>query len=304
MTTTALSPTATSTWSLWSTTARLVVTDPDVLAAAREVCDAVLAEIDRAANRFDPDSELSGLRHDGKPQRLSPMLADLVAEAMTAASLSEGAVDPTVGGTLADLGYDRDITLIQDGGRLTAKIRRVRGWQTVSLGGEWLTVPPGVRLDLGATAKASAADRCARAVVAATGSGALVSLGGDIATAGTAPDGGWQVDVQDLRIDAPARITLPAGWAVSTSSTRRRTWRQGSLPRHHIVDPITARPAIDTWAAVCVVARTCLAANTASTATIVKGRAGLDWLRATGLPARVLDTDGTVHRLGDWPKAS
>ena len=84
-------------WRRWSTTARLVVTDPGHLAAARRICDDVLAEIDRAANRFDPASEISRLADDGRPQQISPLLADLVAEATTAAALTEGAVDPTVG---------------------------------------------------------------------------------------------------------------------------------------------------------------------------------------------------------------
>ena len=45
-------------------------------------------------------------------------------------------------------------------------------------------MPAGTQLDLGATAKAVAADRCARLVHDALGTGVLVSLGGDIATAG------------------------------------------------------------------------------------------------------------------------
>jgi FAD:protein FMN transferase len=296
--------TATSTWRLWSTDARLVLTDPECLREARVLCDRILAGIGRVADRFNPGSELSRLADDGRPQALSPLLSDLVAEAVTAASLTDGAVDPTVGATLIDLGYDRDIDLIQDSGRLAARVRRVRGWQTLRLDGDTLTLPPGVLLDLGSSAKASAADRCARAVAAATGAGALVSLGGDIATAGPPPEGGWQVDVQDLPTDRHARITLPAGWAVSTSSTRHRTWKQGNLTRHHIVDPFTSRPVEDTWAAVCVVARTCLAANAASTATLVKGRSGLAWLADIGLPGRVLDNDGRVHRLGGWPEDS
>ncbi len=294
--------TASSTWRLWSTTARLVVTDPDSLRIARELCNGILTGIGRVANRFDPTSELSLLADDGRPQALSPLLSDLVAEALIAASITDGAVDPTVGAALVDLGYDSDIDLIQHRDGLSARVRRVRGWQTVRLEADVLSLPAGVLLDLGASAKASAADRCARAVAAATGGGALVSLGGDIATAGPAPDGGWQVDVQDLPGDLPARITLPTGWAVSTSSTRHRTWRQGDQPRHHIIDPVTSLPVADTWAAACVVARTCLAANAASTATVVKGRAGLGWLDGIGLPARVLEHDGTVHRLGGWPE--
>ena len=88
-----------------------------------------------------------------------------------------------------------------------------------------MTVPPGVLLDLGAPAKAVAADQCAKRVHEATGSGVLINLGGDIATAGPAPDGGWQVLVQDPDDDPPSSVALPSGAALATSSTIRRRWR-------------------------------------------------------------------------------
>lgn len=291
--------TAAAEWEVWSTRARLVVTDPSVLDDARGLCEGVLSTVGAVASRFDPTSELSALPDDGRPHGLSPLLADLVAEALGAAAATGGAVDPTVGATLVDLGYDRDIALLTDTHRPTARVRRVRGWQTVRLVDDVLTVPAGVLLDLGATAKASAADRCARAVAARFGGGALVSLGGDIATAGAGPRDGWQVEVRDLPTDAPEQITLPPGAAVCTSSTRRRTWQRCGEPQHHLIDPRTSRPVTGTWAAVTVVARTCLAANTASTAAVVLGP-DADWLPRTGLPARALAADGRTVRFGSW----
>ena len=73
----------------------VVVTGPDRLREARELCDGILAGIGRVADRFDPRSELSGLAGDGRPQVLSPLLSDLLGEALTAASLTGGACDPT-----------------------------------------------------------------------------------------------------------------------------------------------------------------------------------------------------------------
>ena len=67
--------------------------------------------------------------------------------------------------------------------------------------------PRGVELDLGATAKALAADRAAPRR-RATESGVLVSLGGDIAVAGEPPPGGWSIRIADdnaAPLDAPDR---------------------------------------------------------------------------------------------------
>jgi len=133
------------------------------------------------------------------------------------------------------------------------------------------------------------------------GVGVLVSLGGDLATAGPAAHGGWQVDVQGDPDDPATRVTLGGGSALATSSTRLRRWEQGGVPRHHLIDPATAQPVLEGWRTASVVARTCLEANTAATAAIVKGEAAVRWLSRLGLAARLVDADGRVQLVGGWP---
>jgi thiamine biosynthesis lipoprotein len=289
-------------WELWSTRARLVVTDPAALDPALVLVDALLADVEAAASRFRPDSEVSVLRPgpDGTVL-VSPMLADLLEEALEAARRTDGAVDPTIGATLSALGYDRDIRLVESGPGLVALVRPVPGWRTLRLAGRRLGLPARVQLDLGATAKAVAADRAAALVAERLGTGVLVSLGGDIATAGPAPAGDWQVRVQDTDTDPVCQVALPAGSALATSSTVRRTWHRAGERLHHIVDPATGRPADPVWRSVSVAATSCSIANAAATATVVKGAAGLAWLSATRLPARLVDRDGTVHLRNGWP---
>ena len=71
---------------------------------------------------------------------------------------------------------------------------------------------------------------------------------------------------------------------------------------HHIVDPRTSLPAVTPWRTVSVAAGNCLDANTASTAVIARGKAGLPWLRSLGLPGRLVTNDGTVLRVNGWPE--
>ncbi|MBF4162943.1 FAD:protein FMN transferase [Nocardioides acrostichi] len=299
-----MSQTAAHEWSLWSTTARLVVTDPGRLLPALHTARAVLSEVDAAANRFDPLSEISRLPAQGGTTTLSPMLAALVRESLDAARDTEGVVDPTVGRALVDLGYDRDISLVLEGDRPVARVRRVAGWRAVRLSGSELTLPPGVLLDLGATAKASAADRVAAAVHREHGTGVLMSLGGDIATAGVSPEDGWQVHVQDTDADPSDAVALPAGAGLATSSTVRRAWTTGGRRVHHLLDPATGEPAPRTWRSATVAAPTALAANIASTAVVVLGERAPAWLVAHDLDARLVDTGGRVHRFGGWPTSA
>lgn len=302
MTARLMSGPTTAQWSVWSTTARVVVTEPAALAPALGLVNQVLSVVDRAASRFRPDSELRTLA-PGLPTVVSPTLAELVRVALDAAERTGGAVDPTMGRALGDLGYDRDLSLVDvDGLEIPLVVRPAPGRRSVRLIGRTLTVPAGVELDLGATAKAHAADTAAQLVAATLGGGVLVSLGGDIATAGTEPDGGWRVLVRDQPDDPSCVLTMPAGRAIATSSTRSRSWRRGRARLHHILDPRTCLPAKPVWRSVSVVARSCVDANTATTAALVRGADGPALVRELGLPGRFVAADGAVVPVAGWPR--
>ena len=289
-------------WELWSTRARLVVTNPGVLSSARELVESYLAQVDDAANRFREDSEISRLTERAGWVTLSPTMTHLLEEALAAARMTDGDVDPTVGGAVRRLGYDRDLRLVTaDGGPVRAVISPVPGYRSLRLDGSRLHKAAGVELDLGATAKAVAADRAAALVHGALGTGVLVSLGGDIATAGAAPGSGWQVHVQDRDEDPWTQVELPAGSAIATSSTVARQWRRGGRTLHHVVDPRTGQPARPVWRSVTVAADTCVRANAVTTAALVRGARAVDWVRGLGLPARFLRADGVLVHTDGWP---
>ncbi|WP_141726252.1 FAD:protein FMN transferase, partial [Actinacidiphila rubida] len=187
------------------------------------------------------------------------------------------------------------------------ELHPAKGWQSVGWDPELrlLRLPEGAALDLGATAKALAADRAARAAAAVAGCGVLVNLGGDLSAAGHAPDAGWRIAVADDHAE-PAGPGAPvislSGGGLATSGTTVRAWERGGRPRHHIVDPVTGDSAPTVWRTASVAAACCVDANTASTAAIVLGERAVDWVRATGLPARLVRADGTAVRLNGWPQ--
>ncbi|HEY6497012.1 MAG TPA: FAD:protein FMN transferase [Trebonia sp.] len=305
---------------------QLVVTSPGELAGARELLEGDLEALDLACSRFRPDSELAAVGRAARDAAgpvtvsVSPLLARAVAVSLRAAQLTDGDVDPTVGGVLAELGYDRDFAELlrgQAGGDAagagddrSVSVRVIPGWREVRVDVERrrLTVPGGVRLDLGATVKGWAADRAAARIARELGCGVLVSLGGDTAVAGEPPEGGWRIRVQDKTslpgdpADGPSQVVTISGGGLATSSTAARRWRRGGDVLHHILDPRTGRPAAPFWRTVSVAAATCADANTAATAAIIRGRMALSWLTGLGLPARLVAEDGTVHALNAWPR--
>lgn len=302
-----------STWELWTTTAQVVVasSDPDVLAEAENQVRQITTAVEEACSRFRPDSELMSLSASlVNRTQVSAMLAELVRIALDAARTTNGDVDPALGAQMATLGYDHahssttvDIDMTAGGVASDSRTAPATGatWRDVLLDQDWLQIPEGIILDLGATAKAAAADMAAAAAARATGAGVLVSLGGDIATAGPGPTDGWQIRVQDLPDDPAQTISLRSGWAIATSSTRRRRWERDGAPMHHILDPRWGVPAEPVWRSVTVAAPTCVAANTWSTAAIVRGRRAVRDLTEARRAARLVDPSRHVVATSTWP---
>ncbi|MGC2374334.1 MAG: FAD:protein FMN transferase [Solirubrobacteraceae bacterium] len=328
-------------WRALGTSAEMVVSDGEALERARSIVERELERIDRACSRFREDSDLTRVNAQaGRTIQVSPLLIEATELALRAAELTDGDVDPTIGVAIELAGYDRDWRLLarppaerrsdvpsgaptaveaprtglgphedrpkgEDALRVIATVRA--GWERVELDRERATlkIPRGVKLDLGATAKAWAADRASGAVHEETGCGVLVSLGGDISTAGDAPRGGWSIHVTDDHRggpDAPGqRISIASG-GLATSSTTVRRWRHEGRTMHHIIDPTTGEPVASPWRTVSVAAADCADANIAATAAIVRGERAPRWLAELGLPARLVARNGEVVTVGQWPR--
>lgn len=313
-------------WRALGSTAEIRVSAPEALARARAEVEAVIAAIDQACSRFRPDSELCRLNAvEGRRMRVSTLFLASLRTALRAAALTSGDLDPTIGSALARAGYDRDFQLIsarlphgeeaarqlgfaRSSRRLRLRILRPSRWSAIEIDQRDCAVrlPRGVQLDLGATAKAFAADLAAAHAHRATGAGVLVSLGGDIATAGSAPAEGWLVRVTDNHragLQAPGQMIRLRSGGLATSSKVARAWRSGEATIHHIIDPRTQAPARGPLRTVSVAAAGCTDANIAATAALIRGGAAARWLGALSLPARLVTIDGRVIGIAGWPEA-
>ena len=290
---------ATARWRAWSTDVELTVTDPDHLEAAARLCRAVMDSIDLACSRYRVESELSVFtRSRATSIRVSSRLERLLRDALAAAEMTDGLVDPTLGHRLAAI----------DGPPLgipTSLSSAVR-WSDVSLEDGILSAPPGTAFDLGAIGKASACEQVVSAITRELGpeAGVLVGIGGDIASSIVHPEGGWEVLVQDMPGDPADRISLTAGAALATSSTQHRRYRVGSDVVGHILDPRSTQILDSPWRTVTCAAVTCVEANAYSTAAVILGHEALPWLSARRVPARLVDEQYRVTTTADWPTQS
>jgi thiamine biosynthesis lipoprotein len=290
------------------TTATVVVTGGASVDAAQSILRDELTAIDRACSRFRPDSEIEWLHgHSGRPLVVSPLLFEALEVAVAVAERTGGAVDPTVGNAMSTLGYDCDFDEVTSRpSPPSGALGPVVGFGHVHLCGRTRTVriPRGVRLDLGASAKALVADRAAHRIAAQLDTGVLVSVGGDIAVAGLSPREGWPIGIADdssTPCSEVDQVVAIHDGGLASSSTVVRSWKVGPERVHHIVDPSTGYCAAPYWRLVSASGTTCVDANAVSTAAIVWGADALERLPAFHQAVRLVRHDGTVFTVGEWP---
>jgi thiamine biosynthesis lipoprotein len=261
-------------WAAWGTTVGVDVTNPDRASAARRLVIRCIEDAERAADLGNRRAEVYRLvRSAGRPVRVRPLLAGLVAVAIGAAERSGGAVDPTVGAATLPLLRPRWASgdpLPVCGALPGYRARSAPGWRSVEWTEQSISLPAGACLDLTATAKAWTAQRAANLVAERCGTGALVEIGGDVATAGPAPIGGWTVVPEHAGATV---VQLDAGTAVA------------SCRAVGIIDPLTGRPVRSPWTSVAVAGPDVVAAKVAAVTALVHGDQASAYLDQLGVHA-------------------
>lgn len=215
-----------------------------------------LGELEQRWSRFRPASEISELNNaEGAPRTVSHDTMRLIEALVQAWHVTDGAFDPTLLGTLVELGYaaSRDDATLRTSLAPEIMPRGRPADILVEPSTGWVQMPRGTTLDPGGLGKGLAADIVVEELIAAGALGALVEIGGDIRVAGAPPSGSsWTIAVAPVAPAGPPRIVQLADGGIATSTSRLRTWNHDGRHQHHLVDPRTLRSA-DTGAVSCTV---------------------------------------------------
>lgn len=274
------------------------------------VVQAEFAAVDAALSRFRSDSELVSLNRlagSGETALVSWRLRTMLAAVHRAARLTGGRFDASVVDALERMGEhgavnDGPVVSPSEGAGRVALVDP--GTARASL-----VRIPGRPVDSGGIGKGLALRWAAAAAIAAVpdGFGLLVDAGGDIASAGVAPEGGWRIGVEDPfgPTDGPSMplaVCALFDGGVSTSSVAVRNWTSPDGRRvHHIVDPVTRAPARTGLVAVSVAGPDPAWNEVWSKALFLGGRESIgEEARRRGLAAWWVDDRG---RLGMTPEA-
>jgi FAD:protein FMN transferase len=291
---------------IWGLSGTLVTECDDHRAFAEKRLWHWLSEIDIACNRFRDDSDISRLNaSSGDPSgvQVGPIFERALDASLDAYAATEGLCDPTVLPALLALGYDVDYSeLVTRVDSPLGDIKATAGPTAIAVDRERHRVALGAdcQLDLGATAKALAADLVADDV--AQMCGVVVEIGGDVAVRGAGPDGPWAIAISDTlhHTGHEPRVGLSSG-GLATSSITQRTWIAGGQRVNHIIDPRSGQWAKGPYATASVSATSCVLANALATASLLWGDDAAYHVAQAGCAARLVDLDGNVHYVGGWP---
>ena len=289
---------------IWGLSGTLVTEHEHQLNFAQERLWHWLNEFDETCNRFRNDSEISRVNaRAGETVAISATFELALGAALLARDATDGLCDPSVLPALLALGYDVDYDVLKRRGD-TALAAPVKGVGvdafTLDRVAHTLTLAPGCQLDLGASAKALAADLIANDV-APTG-GVVVEVGGDVAVRGRGPQGLWAIGLSDsLEVHGnEPRVAIHDG-GIATSSRSTRTWRASGQLVNHIVDPRTGSFAVGPYATATVSASSCVLANAFATASLLWGEDAAYHVAQAGWSGRFVRDDGSVEFVGGWP---
>lgn len=288
-------------WSAMGTTCRAWLVGPDAELATREARDTV-ARLEARWSRFVRSSDVCRLNAArGRPVPVAQETIAIVGDAIAWWQATDGMFDPTVLGALEAAGYDRDRAIGHGPIRAGAPAPGCHGIQVDPVGG-MVQLPKGVGIDLGGIGKGRAVDLVADQLRQLPGG--LIDLGGDIRVWGTPPNGGmgWPIAIEDLRHGTTVALLGLAEGAVATSSTLRRTWRDGDRSAHHLIDPHSGHPVQGEMVTVTVVAGSAAAAEVLAKAAIIAGSmtAARRLLHDHGVAALLVPADGAPIAVGDF----
>jgi thiamine biosynthesis lipoprotein len=250
--------------------------DPLSIEPAIELLD----RLESLWSRFLPDSDITRINDGaGTTVEVAPETVTLVQTMKAAWDLTQGRYDPTILPILVANGYGTSrvdpalSTVLPPGTNGTGAVDQI----LVDPIRSTVAIPQGVALDAGGIGKGLAADMAVAVLLQLGAVGALVSIGGDLAFAGTAPEPeGWRIHIEHADpTGTPLCRTMVDVGGVATSSTRSRRWNHDGRPRHHAIDPATGSQSDTDLAAVTVFSTTGWGAEAFATGALLSGSASV-----------------------------
>lgn len=241
---------------------------------AREALDSASAEIQRLDQLFSISSETGDIyrvNRDGQGD-LSEDTRSLLASALEYGKDTNGIFDCTIEPVMEAWGFTTKNYRVPSDSELTELLSHVDA-STVTLSGNHVMLPEDVKLDLGGIAKGFTSARVMEVFKNSGVTSGIISLGGNVQTLGTKPDGKlWRVGIQDPNdLNAMFAVVEVSDEAVITSGAYQRYFEENGVHYHHIIDPRTGYPAESGLTSVTIISPDGTLADALSTSLFIMG---------------------------------
>ena len=273
-------------------TVRVWGDEEDVTAAVSEI-----NRLDGLLSVTNDDSEVYSLNRDGEAE-LSMDVYDLMVKAVAVSRRTDGAFDPTVYPLVEAWGFTKDTQAVPSQSEIDAALALV-GYEQLEDDLDVTYVCVNGKIDFGGIAKGYTAQKVVDLLKDRGVKTAFLSLGGNVQTLGSKPDGEpWVVGIADPKdpSQAVAALRFDGSLALVTSGGYQRYFEENGVRYHHILDPKTGFPADSGLASVTVLAQDGALADGLSTALFVMGmeKAAALWCESDDFEAVFITQDGAI----------
>ena len=279
-------------------------TDAAKTRAAFDAATEEIRRIEALMTTWRADSEVSRINAAaGKaPVAVGSETYDIVAEAVHASEISDGAFDITFESLHGLWKFDEDLDPRPPSDAAIKAKLTLLSYKHIKLDAQKHTVMldrDGVKIGLGGIAKGYAVDRASAKLAEAGLTSFYVQAGGDLYTRGKKPDGSaWLAGVRDPRgREGDFFVMLEVSdHAFSTAGDYERSYVVDGKRYHHIIDPRTGRPATASRS-VTIWAPSALLADEIDDAVFILGPdKGLKLVESIeGVGAVIVDASNNVH---------
>lgn len=266
--------------------------------AALQEAEECIQQVEGLWSVTDEDSEIYQANHSGgQPVTVSEETAEIISFALEMAQRTGGALDPTIYPVLTAWGFTTDSKQVPSQQQIAQLLEQV-GYDRIQINGSELTVPDGMELDLGAVGKGYTADLVTEILRRHGVTSALISLGGNIQSIGSRPDGSdWRLGIRAPWESGNLGVLTVSDAAVVTSGGYENYFddEQGNI-YWHILDPSTGYPADSGLQSVTIVGREGKMCDALSTALFVMGAQSAEqyWRENGGFEMLLVTDSGEI----------
>ena len=266
--------------------------------AALQEAEECIQQVEGLWSVTDKDSEIYQANHSGgQPVTVSEETAEIISFALEMAQRTGGALDPTIYPVLTAWGFTTDSKQVPSQQQIAQLLEQV-GYDRIQINGSELTVPDGMELDLGAVGKGYTADLVTEILRRHGVTSALISLGGNIQSIGSRPDGSdWRLGIRAPWESGNLGVLTVSDAAVVTSGGYENYFddEQGNI-YWHILDPSTGYPADSGLQSVTIVGREGKMCDALSTALFVMGAQSAEqyWRENGGFEMLLVTDSGEI----------